>query len=131
MFKTIVTLFALAFWAGAIITFLGGLYFCISNLINGRGFEQFLAVIAVILGIAVFFWVYNWVENIILCLFASGLVLGFVGGGLHEGPIIDPPPPPTSEPGPVEDFLVGMTSTYIEMDNTARAVEKGIRNSKW
>ena len=80
MFETIGTLFTIGFWVVAIFLFLGGIFICIGNLLQGTGLEKCMASIALILGIVTFFWMYDWARSIAWCLLTSGLVFGFVAG---------------------------------------------------
>lgn len=126
MFETIIELFVFAFWTVAIILFLGGIIICISNLISGSGWEKTMAVIAFVLGIVTFFYMYDWSESIAWCLMATGLVLCFVGQfGSNE---VQQAPP--KEPGLIETFAEGYLDAYAKKKLMEEAFTDALRKSK-
>jgi len=124
MFEIIGTLFTIAFWAAAIFLFLVGIILCIRNLINGNAWKKFMAVVAIILGVFTFFRVYAWIESIVFCLLATGIVLGLVadfGSGELE-----------SAPSRASKYDLGdaLLEAYAEKQLMKEAVKEAIRESK-
>lgn len=127
MFETIGTLFTIAVWAIAIFLFAGGIIICIANIISGDGLEKVLAVIALILGAYTFFRVYEWLDSIVWCLLATGLVTGLVSGAFsgHEEH-----PSGSKEPGLIDTFTGGLVEGYTQYEITKQAVKDANRESK-
>ena len=120
MFETIGTLFTIAVWAVAIFLFGGGIIICIGNLIDGSGGEKFMAFIAIILGIVVFVYVYDWCESIVWSMLASGGVAGLIGNSLSNQA-----PAPQPNPGP--DLGTALIDEMVQYQRDKEVVKNAIR----
>ncbi len=124
MFEAIGTLITIVIWLVAIFLFGGGLLICIGNLIGGGGFEKFMAVLGIILGIVAFSCIYSWFESIVWCLMGSGIVLGLIGNAGSD----------SEEKAPKKEEKYGfgkaLVDTYCEYELTKAAVKDAIKESK-
>ena len=124
MFEMIGELFAIGFWAAAILMFFLGFFLCVGNIINGNGLEKAMGGIAIFLGILTFFYMYDWSESIAWCLLTTGLVLGFVGGLFSKtGERVKPEP---KEP----DFIDTYLKVYGEYTVTKQAMKDAINETR-
>lgn len=125
MFELIGNLITIAFWVVTLILFGGGIIMCIINLCSGTGWEKFCSILGVILGVATFICMYNWMENIPWCMLTSGLVLSLTTIGL-AGKDTSDPPPRKSGPTIGEAYL----ESYCEYELTKAAVKDAIKESR-
>lgn len=124
MFEKIGTLLVIAFWVVTIFSFVGGIIICISNIFTGGGWEKLCGIIAVILGVVAFYYMYKWFESIPWCMLISGFVLCAIGSGDSEKAPVTATAP-KQKYGVADAFL----DAYIEEKVIEEAVENGIRKA--
>ncbi len=124
MFETIGTLFTIAMWAAAVFFFLSGIVVCICNFASGKGWEIFRGVVAVVLGIVVFWRMYTWLQSIVWCLLVTGIVLCIV--------TIDASEDTRKNVSKEKSYGIGQAflDAYVEEKVIEEAVTNAIRKSK-
>lgn len=115
-------------WVVAIVFFAGGIICTIGDFLDGDGLEIFLGIVSIIAGIIVFIVVYNWLESIGVCLFATGLVMCIISLAAQNTPSNSGST--TQAPKSSGGFIDELQKEYWEREKIASAVEKGIRNSR-
>ena len=121
MFEAIGNLFTIGLWVVAIFLFVGSIIMCIARIVSGSGWEKFWAILGAVLGVIVFFKMYDWTGHIVWCMLATGCVCGFITA-------LPDPEPPQEEKKP---GLIGqVVNQIIEDEHDIAKMEEAIRRSR-
>lgn len=115
-------------WIIAIAAIVFGVICTIATFAEGGG-KIILGTVSLVIGVVVFIAVYNWLESIGLCLFASGGIMCLIstgGGDQAYSSGSGGTSPATKEPGVISKVADAATEYYV----IESAVEEAIRKSK-
>ena len=108
-------------WIIAIAAIVGGIIGTIVTFTEGGG-KIILGIVSLVIGVFVFIAVYNWLESIGLCLFASGGIMCLICTGGDDKAYSSAP----KEPGVISKVADAATEYYV----IESAAEEAIRKSK-